>query len=164
MLSYALIEFAGGVQLLQEAWKGNVKRYTDLDGATVAEPDGASFVVQADYPRPAWAVDYVDPPTPAAPRLVTKLAFRNRYTANEKAAIELVAAHNPAATTQQQQLAAALRASLADQRDARFIDLDRADTRGGVLQLEALGLLASGRALQILDAPVQPHEAYTGEV
>ena len=41
---------------------------------------------------------------------------------------------------------------------ATFIDLDRADTRSGVLQLEQFGLLAPGRALEILDAPVSDLE------
>lgn len=32
------------------------------------------------------------------------------------------------------------------------------DTRAGVQVLEAAGMLAEGRALEILDAPVQPEE------
>lgn len=41
---------------------------------------------------------------------------------------------------------------------AKYIDLDRADTRSGVHALETVGLLVAGRASEILDAPVQPHE------
>jgi hypothetical protein len=58
----------------------------------------------------------------------------------------------------QRQQAAALRANLADTAAATFIDLLRPDTRTGVLSLEAAGLLAPGRALEILDTPVQPEE------
>lgn len=164
MLSYALVEFEVGlVQLLQEAWRGNVKRYTDLGGVTVSPPAGAAAVIQAVYPRPAWAADYVDPTPAPTTRRITKLAFRNRFTAAEKAGIEWAAAHNPAASAPAQQLAAGLRASMADQRDATFVDLDRADTRSGTLALEAYSLLAAGRAQAILDAPVQPHEAHAGE-
>ena len=49
-------------------------------------------------------------------------------------------------------------ATLADTAAATFIDLSRADTRAGVQMLETAGLLAAGRALEILDAPVTPEE------
>ena len=89
---------------------------------------------------------------------ITRLAFRNRFTQAEKVALELAALDDPAAPMPQRQQAAALRATLADTVAATFIDLSRAETRTGVQSLEAGGLLAAGRALQILDAPVQPEE------
>ncbi|MBP7568224.1 MAG: hypothetical protein KA795_19675, partial [Burkholderiaceae bacterium] len=54
--------------------------------------------------------------------------------------------------------AAGMRRYLSKVNAAKFIDLDRADTRAGVQALEAATLLAAGRALQILDAPIQPGE------
>lgn len=42
---------------------------------------------------------------------------------------------------------------------AKFIDLDRDDTRAGVQALEAAGVVGAGRAAEILDAPIEPHEA-----
>lgn len=102
------------------------------------------------------------PPPAPAPVRVTKLAFRNRFTQAEKVAIELTAADNPASSAPARQLAAALRAQLADQRDALWIDLQRADTRAGVQQLEALGLIGAGRAAVILDTPPTPLEVYVG--
>ena len=89
---------------------------------------------------------------------VTRLAFRNRFTAAEKVALEMASLDNPAGTLAQRQQAAALRVYLADVASASFVDLSRPDTRAGVQSLEAAGLLAAGRALQILDAPVQAHE------
>jgi len=89
---------------------------------------------------------------------VTRLAFRNRFTAAEKVALEMASLDNPAGTMAQRQQAATMRAYMADVNAATFIDLDRDDTRAGVQALEAAGLLAAGRALEILDAPVQPHE------
>lgn len=94
----------------------------------------------------------------AAGRRITRLAFRNRLTLAEKAAIELAALDDPAAPMPQRQQAAALRANQADLAAATFIDLARPDTRAGVQMLEAAGLLANGRALEILDAPIQPEE------
>lgn len=95
-------------------------------------------------------------------RHVTKLAFRNRFTQAEKVAIEIAQLDNPAAAMQQRAMAAALRASQQDIACATYIDLDRADTRSGVQQLEAVGLLTVGRATQILDAEISNEERYKG--
>lgn len=89
---------------------------------------------------------------------ITKLAFRNRFTMAEKVAMEMASLDNPGATMALRQQAAALRANLADTAVAVFIDLTRTDTRAGVQMLEAAGLIGAGRALEILDAPVQPAE------
>lgn len=98
----------------------------------------------------------------AQPRHITGLAFRNRFTRAEKIALELAALDDPSAPLIQRQQAAALRADLKDQERATYIDLDRADTRAGVQALEAAGLIAAGRALQILDSPVLDLERYRG--
>lgn len=89
---------------------------------------------------------------------ITRLAFRNRFTQAEKVMLELAALDDATAPTAQRQQAAAIRVHLADVAASVFVDLARTDTRAGVQSLEAGGLLAPGRALQILDAPVQPHE------
>lgn len=89
---------------------------------------------------------------------ITRLAFRNRFAQPEKVMLELAALDDPAAPMAQRQQAAAIRVYLADVAASTFVDLARADTRAGVQSLEAAGLLAPGRALQILDAPVQAHE------
>ena len=91
---------------------------------------------------------------------LTKLAFRNRFTQAEKVMLEIASLDNPAATMPQRQQAAALRANLADIASAYYIDLTRPDTRDGVLALESAGLLATGRALEILDSPVVDSERY----
>ncbi|GAD20968.1 hypothetical protein [Acidovorax sp. MR-S7] len=90
---------------------------------------------------------------------ITRLAFRNRFTLPEKAGLELASVDDASAPMVQRQQAALLRAYLADVAAATFIDLKRPDTRAGVEQLEALGLLAAGRAAEILDAPIRPEEA-----
>lgn len=89
---------------------------------------------------------------------ITKLAFRNRFTAAEKVMMEIASLDNPAAAMPARQQAAMLRVNLADTAAATFIDLSRPDTRAGVQILETAGLLATGRALAILDAPVTPEE------
>ena len=98
----------------------------------------------------------------ASGQRITRLAFRNRFTQAEKVTLEIASLDDPTAAMAVRQQAAALRVALADQANATYIDLDRADTRAGVQQLETLGLLAAGRALEILDAPVQAVERYFG--
>lgn len=113
---------------------------------SVYDPDKTLHVVDLDAP-PA-----------SATRHITRLAFRNRFTQAEKIALELAALDNPSGTPEQRQQAAAIRVSLADTAAATFIDLDRPDTRSGVVMLETAGLLAASRATAILDAAVLDSE------
>lgn len=126
----------------------------DYDGpeAFMQAPEDFDVARMGDY-----VYDGTNLSLPPDPRL-TRLAFRNRFTQAEKVMLELAALDDPTAPMAQRQQAAAIRAHLADVAASAFVDLGRADTRAGVQSLEATGLLAPGRALQILDAPVQAHE------
>ena len=132
-------------------------------------PDGNIVIADSDFiaahhPGAVVAPDLVpDPPAPVFTRL-TKLGFRIRFTAAEKTAIELASLDDPAAPMAQRQQAADIRVYLADVAAATYIDPQRVDTRSGVQALEAAGLIGAGRALQILDDPVQADEAYLGPV
>ena len=84
-------------------------------------------------------------------RRITRLAFLDRFTDAEAVAIDLA---SMGATVE----AASVRRYLSKVNAAAFIDMDRADTRAGVQALEAGGLLGEGRALEIMDAPVEQHE------
>lgn len=138
-----------------------------LDGAgavinTIAA--GIDFA-EAHFPG-AWRVsDEQDMPAtaPVFTRL-TKLGFRSRFTQAEKTAIELASLDDPSAPMAQRQQAADIRVYLADVAAATYIDPQHPETRDGVQALEAAGLLGTGRALQILDAPIQADEAYLGSV
>lgn len=119
-------------------------------------PEG-SVRVDALTPRPGpgWKYDgQAFTPAEAGDRRVTKLAFRQRIGADNLANLELASIDNPAGTAAQRKQAASLRVMLADVQAATYIDLARADTRAGVQQLEAGGLLPPGSAAQILDAPI----------
>ena len=87
-------------------------------------------------------------PTTTPPDMrVTKLAFKQRMTAAERIAIRT------AATTD------AIVYDFMDLVDsATFIDLARQDTQDGVNYLESAGLLAAGRAAQILTNPITDEE------
>ena len=89
-------------------------------------------------------------PAPAQ-RHLSQLGFLNRFTDEEAIGIDLASI---GATVE----AAGMRRYTAKIQAAKFIDLDMSDTRNGVQALEAAGLIAPGRALEILDAAVQEGE------
>lgn len=116
-------------------------------------------------PRPGigWAYDGeaftspspgLEPELPPMPRRITRLALLQRITMPEHVAIELASIHNPAAPTVQHVQAATLRKMLQLVNAANWIDLDRPDTRAMITQIEQMGLLAPGRALEILDGVI----------
>lgn len=106
---------------------------------------GWTYSNGAFTPPVAPPLPSVAPPVPDA--RITKLAFRNRFTPAEK-----VSLYTAAKTSVDIQI------YLDDVNAATFIDLQRPDTRANVQGLESAGLIAAGRALQILDAPIQPDE------
>ena len=81
---------------------------------------------------------------------LTKLEFRNLFTLQEKAAIDLASLDNPQASMEQRLIAASLRAMLADQAMAEFIDLSDETTIAGVQYLAQVGLLTEERAQEVL--------------
>ncbi len=135
--------------------------------ALFAAPPGGGWVAAEAGVAPGWLrVDgvLVPPAAPVRPPRITYLALRERFTAAERVALEIESLDDPSADMPQRQAAAALRSYIADAKAAEYIDLAYPPTVAGLQQLEALGLLASGRAAEILGAPVQPHERPGGPV
>lgn len=97
--------------------------------------DGSSFIEPSPEPAPDYGTR------------ITRLAMRNRFTFQEKVAIETAAESSPS-----------VRVWLKDLEVSTFIDLARPDTQAGVQQLETDGLIGSGRATEILNSPVQAEE------
>jgi hypothetical protein len=82
---------------------------------------------------------------------ITVLAFLNRFTDAEAISMDLASIGNtvPAAT---------LRRYMQKVNAAKYIDLARQDTIDGVNALETAGIIASGRASEILNSPIQDIE------
>lgn len=143
---------------------GQVVNIIEADADFIDSLQGFDVAVAHDQAQIGWAWDGqqlhapAPPPAPPAPPRITRLAFRNRFTLAEKAALEFAALDDPAAALAQRQQSALLRAMLADQAVAKYIDLADPSTVAGVQLLEQSGLLAAGRAADILGAPVQPGE------
>jgi|GEM_PF-1349845 len=93
-------------------------------------------------------------------RHITNLAFDLRFSMQERVAMELAALDNPSDPLEKRTQAAVLRVILERSRKAEYTDLDDPATRSGVEQMETLGLLAKGRAAEILDADIQPQERF----
>lgn len=149
--------FAGGVEV------------EGLRTVPMAPPSQSTATTEgqprANWSGVAWVMrPYVAPlpepeaPAVAAPRVVSVLGFRRRFTPEEKAAIEWAAVDRPEQPEAARMQAAALRATLADQAAAQFIDLEDLATAQGVQILELLGILDPGRALEILSSPVNQSE------
>lgn len=130
--------------------------YKMANGALVLMTAAEQAVYDADLlARQALAAE-------DAQRRITPFAFRSRFTAAEKVAIELACLDNPGAKLAARQQAATLRVAQQDIATAPYVNLDHPDTRARVQALEQAGLLAHGRALQVLDAPVEAFEQYRG--
>lgn len=80
---------------------------------------------------------------------ITKLGFKQRFSQDERIAIRAASAANPVVFDFQ---------DLVD--SATFIDLSRKDTVDAVNALEQFGLIAAGRASQILSPPVTELERW----
>lgn len=117
----------------------------DYDGPAIQAPADFDISRMADY-RVAEDGTLVL----LAPTRLTRLQFRNRFTAQEKAQLELAAMDDPSAEPAQRLQSASLRAYLADLAAAEFVDLADQSTVAGVNALEAAGLLAEGRAAEVL--------------
>lgn len=117
----------------------------------------------------AWVqVAHADvPPMPEPIELVadlriTRLAFRNRFTQQEKVMLELAALDDPSAEMAVRMKSASLRAYLKDVEAAKCIDLARDDLGEGVRTLETMQLLTTGRASQILSTTILEVERFDG--
>ena len=147
---------------------GQVVNIIEADADFIDSLQGFDAAVAHDQAQIGWAWDGQQlhaPPAPPAQVFthLTKLGFRGRFTLAEKTAIEIASLDDPAATMAQRQQAADIRVYLADVASATYIDPQHVDTRSGVQALEAAGLIGAGRALQILDEPIQVDEAFTGQ-
>ena len=99
----------------------------------------------------AQAFEPAPPPAEPTERNVSRKAFLSRFTDAEAIDIDLASI---GATRE----AATVRRYLSKVNAAQHIDLADDETRTGVHALEAAGLLQPGRALVILDAPIEPKE------
>lgn len=89
---------------------------------------------------------------------ITVYAMRQRFTVPEKIAIEYSSADKHDDTIEGRQFSALLRVMLSDLATASFVDLGNPSVIDMVNLLEQRGLIGTGRAVEILNNPIQSHE------
>lgn len=121
---------------------------------------GGEFIAPVPAPQPEPEPEPNANPGGPGPFL-SNYAFDMRYTLPERIAIKRLAdQRNPDGSYTDTALAVQVNVERAQK--AKFVNPQRAETRNGVMQFVALGVLTEARALEILDTPIQPFEAYTG--
>lgn len=112
-------------------------------------------------PAVGWVLlgnQLVNPAGDVAPtKKITKLGFRQRFTFSELIAL------TGAAQSSNPSVALPLQVLLNNLAVATYIDLNRADTAGGMGLLVSFGLLTSARSTEILSAEVADGEKYKGD-
>lgn len=120
---------------------------------------GGEFIAPAPAPQPEPEPEPEANPDGSGPFL-SNYAFDMRYTLPERIAIKRLAdQRNEDGSYTDTALAVQVNVERAQK--AKFVNTQRAETRNGVMQFVALGVLTEARALEILDTPIQPFEAYT---
>lgn len=106
------------------------------------------------WSKPADVV--VTPPAPAenSSKIITRAAFRKRFTEQEKIAIEMAAIDNPIATSKARLMSATLRTYQKDWDAADFIDLADADAQAKVNYVAQMQVITQERATEILTAAI----------
>ena len=129
---------------------------------TVEPPDSTTRIVGEPFPNftgHEWIMlPYTDPPeawelpTPEpVKRYISRFAFRNRLTLEERVTAETAAATSPL-----------IRVLLDDLAVAEYVDLDIPILSTMLAGFEQQGILGVGRATEIITAEIQPHERPTG--
>lgn len=116
--------------------------------------------VQAVYPG-RWRVQ-VAPAQSGGPEAknnrLSPLAFLRRFTDEERTRFDLSSIDDPSASEEERKRAAMLRMFEGDYKLASYVRLDDPRTVAGVKGLEALGIIAKGRAKEVLETPARPEE------
>lgn len=99
-------------------------------------------------------------PPPPPPPIITKIAFRSRFTSTEKEDLQMAAVINPSDTAQQRRQASKVQSWLEDIRNATYIDLTDTRVVTGVNAMETVGIIGTGRAAEILSLEILEEERY----
>jgi hypothetical protein len=141
--------------------KGNTV-FTVVEQDTVPQPNGLFEVaVPAGDAGPGWGwdgVQFTAPPPRNLGTKLSKLAFRNRFTLEEREDMELAAVNPASGTAAARRKAARQRVIRDDILAADRIDLASPRITGAVQKLVEDGIITQARATEILTTPVTESE------
>jgi hypothetical protein len=128
----------------------------DSDGVIVAPVDNPNNVNYLDYL--AWVESGNSPTTVSYEEIITsmnvsKLAFRNRFTIQEKIQIDLMSLDNPNASMDVRMRASIIRVFFEDVDQAEYISLDAEGTYLALSKMVEFGILTETRVSEILNTP-----------
>ena len=130
----------------------------DTDGVQIAPVDNINCAKYQDYLAWVAAGNTPNIKSDESSRcddwILTKLAFRNRMTPEEKIKMDLMSVDNPQAPTEIRTMSAILRVIGEDLDQAEYIDLNSASVKQGVNTLVSFQILTQNRATEILSTPV----------
>jgi hypothetical protein len=140
-MKYILVELLDeGTQAYQEICRDNFVRFTDMLGNTISHSPCCK-VIDSMPIQPIWALpDSIVTPI-NYPKVISKLDYMSRFTDAELATIYTIA-----------KTSIQLEIWLEKFKVSQEIDLSNPITLAGLKSLEALGILAAGRALEIANA------------
>ena len=133
----------------------------DSDGVQVAPGQSEKdedFIAYCQWVSAGNEPTQISVPVEQPTRQISKLAFRNRFTATEKVMLEMASLDDPTAAMEMRQMSAMLRVYLKDLDIAEFVNLDYPSIRAGIEQLVSVGILSQERVETILNTPIQPFE------
>jgi len=133
-------------------------RYQSYEETPAMTFDADAKVVVLVYPIRDWTAQEIHDWKASTDRFITHTAFRRRFTFAERLAFELAALDNPGGTPAERQAAAEVRVLEKDTAAARHIDLNLPDVQAGLAKLETIGVLAAGRADEIIWGDVEDYE------
>jgi len=151
-MQYVLIEIDSVGPAYQEIMHGSVVRYADMDGVTLfaTVPNGlGSRVIDASPAVPAWAVAdpvVIEPVYVPPTRRLSKLAFIGRLGDDFRSIL------TAAKTSVEVELFVKQLDWATAEADGTSIDLEDPRVVYALNTLEAVGLLAAGRAAEVLNA------------
>ena len=96
--------------------------------------------------------------SPNASMVITRRAFRARFTMDERVNMDITSIDNPSATLQERQVSAAVRTLMKDVDDALYIDLQNQALIDGMAALVKFGIVTQERATVIMTTPIAQDE------
>ena len=144
-MDYTKVTIEGYPTVAYQGISDNITTFYDVNGVVVPVTDAVTYTsIQLLDSLVPWMIGYRGE---SMSNTITKLAFLQRFTQQERINIRLLSKTTPA-----------IEDWLAILDAAQFIDLSDPSTIAGVNALENLGLLDAGRANWILTSEVQVKE------
>jgi hypothetical protein len=127
-------------------------------GDEILTPDADRSVVILTRPVIIWDAAQILAYKQSITRHISKQALRARFTQAEKIAFEMAQIDDPNATRDVRVAAASVRVLEKDMNAGAFVDLNGPNTQALIRGLQALGVIAAGRADEIIWDDIAPDE------